>query len=143
MKKLLFIALTITVLFTSCKKDEEQTDSRAQFVGSYNSTLTIKVPALLWDQSYPHTYTFEKSADDGKLIVTDDAGGIMTANVSGNTYTYDNKTIIGNEGGVAISVEITGSGSISGNKITELGSYNITSGGVTYPGTWSCSHTRK
>jgi len=143
MKKLLLALVTATVIITSCKKDEEQADTTAQFVGTYNSTLTIKVPALLWDQSYPHTYTFAKSADAGKLIITDETGGTMTATVSGNTYTYDKKTITGTSGGVTSTFEITGTGSISGNTVTELGAYNITSEGKTYPGTWSCTHTRK
>ncbi len=143
MKKLLLTLLTIIVVLTACKKDEEQTDTTAQFIGTYNSTLTIKVPALLWDQSYPHTYTFAKSPEAGKIIVTDETGGTMTATVSGNSYTYDKETITGTSGGVTSTFEITGTGSISGNKITESGAYNIISQGITYPGTWSCVHVKK
>lgn len=143
MKKLFLALLTVAVLVASCKKDEEQTDSTEQFLGTYNSSLTIKVPTLLWDQTYPHTYTFAKSAEAGKLIITDETGGTMTATVSGNSFTYDKKTISGTSGGVASTFEITGTGTISGNTITESGAYNIISEGITYPGTWSCTHVRK
>lgn len=143
MKKILFIALTISVLFSACKKDEETADTRDQFVGTYNSTLTIKVPSLLWDESYAHVYTFAKSSDAGKLKISDDTGGLMTANVSGKNYTYDKFTDSETSGGVTTTIEVTGSGSISGTTITESGVYNVIFGGVTYPGTWSCTHVRK
>jgi|GEM_PF-1441669 len=143
MKKLLFMVLAINVLFAGCKKDEESTDTRAQFVGSYNSTLTIKVPALMWDESFTHVYSFAKSAEAGKLTVTDDTGGVMTATVSGNGYTYDKHTVSQTTGGVTTTIEVTGTGSISGTTITESGAYNVLYAGTTYPGTWSCVHIKK
>ncbi|MBK6966017.1 MAG: hypothetical protein IPH20_19365 [Bacteroidales bacterium] len=142
MKQLLITLFAINVLFTACKKDEEKTDTRDQFVGTYNSTLNVKVPALGLDQTNSRIYTFEKSSESGKIIVSDDLGGTMTASVSGNNYTYAKRTLSVTQGGVTTDIEITGSGSISGNTVTESGGYDVIFGGQTYEGTWTCTHVK-
>jgi len=143
MKRVFIAMLLISVIFAGCKKDEKQTDTRDQFVGNYNSTLTIQVPAIGWDDTFSRTYAFAKSSEAGKLTVTDDQGGNMTAVVTGNVFAYEKETVTITNGGVTTTIEITGGGTISGNTITESGAYNVIFAGQTYPGTWTCTHTRK
>lgn len=71
--------LTVIVVLTKSIKDEEQTNTSARFVRTYNPTFPIKVPALLWDQLFPYTFTFANSAGACKIFAIGETGGAMMA----------------------------------------------------------------
>jgi hypothetical protein len=58
-----------------------------------SSTLTIKIPALLRDQWYPHTFTLAKSALAGTIIANDVAGGVMTAFLTNLNFASEFRTL--------------------------------------------------
>jgi hypothetical protein len=144
MKKLLFISiLAIFTVLSSCKKDED-VDARLAFVGTWAGTQTLAIPSLTLSETFDVNFAISVSSDDSKKILLTSDGEILKATVSGSTYTYDKYTYTTDDGsGNTMTVEMQGTGTISGNKINETGTVRLYYMGAEFPGTWSSSLTKQ
>ncbi len=144
MKKSLFIAaLAIMTVLSSCKKDEE-VDQRNAFIGTWAGSQTTLIPSLDMTDVTDYNQSITLSSEDVKKILITSGGEIQKASVSGSTYTYDKYSYTTDDGaGNTMSIEMLGSGTISGNKIIETGTLKLYYLGATYPGTWSGSLTKQ
>jgi hypothetical protein len=144
MKKLLFISiLAIFAVLSSCKKDED-VDARLAFVGTWAGTQTLAIPSLTLSETFDVNFAISVSSDDSKKILLTSDGEILKATVSGSTYTYDKYTYTTDDGsGNTMTVEMQGTGTISGNKINETGTVRLYYMGAEFPGTWSSSLTKQ
>jgi hypothetical protein len=144
MKKVLFISfLAIFTILSSCKK-EEDVDPRLAFVGSWAGTQTIAITSLGLSDSFNFNQTISLSADDNKKILLTSDGEILKATVSGSSYTYDKYSYTSDDGsGNTMTIEMQGTGTISGNKINETGTVKLYYLGGEYPGTWSSTLTKQ
>ena len=144
MKKLLFISiLAIFTILSSCKNDED-VDARLAFVGTWAGTQTLAIPSLTLSETFDVNFAISLSSDDNKKILLTSDGEILKATVSGSTYTYDKYTYTSDDGsGNTMTVEMQGTGTISGNKINETGTVRIYYMGAEFPGTWSSTLTKQ
>ena len=138
MKKILTATLLFAgILFiSSCKKDTPAaTDARDKFVGTWAGTQRILIPGLGVDYSDNVSEPFTKSSSNSNQIIID---GTQTANVNGNSYTYDQFTITDTDPTLGTIVMIVnGTGTINGSNIIESGTLSTVIQGQTYNGTWS------
>jgi hypothetical protein len=144
MKKLLFISiLAIFTVLSSCKKDED-VDARLAFVGTWAGTQTLAIPSLTLSETFDVNFAISVSSDDSEKILLTSDGEILKATVNGSTYTYDKYTYTTDDGsGNTMTVEMQGTGTISGNKINETGTVRLYYMGAEFPGTWSSSLTKQ
>ena len=135
-KNLLFLLLVLGVTFSSCKKDTPVvTDNRDKFVGTWNGTININIPDLLINSSENISEDYTKSSSNSNQIVIDAS---QTANVNGNSYTYNEftETIDDPTYGTIVFI-FNGTGTINGSNIIESGTVSTVIQGQTYNGTWS------
>ena len=137
-KNLLSLLLIIGVVFSSCKKDDPvvPTDPRDKFVGTWSGTYSVVIPGLGINYSDIATVAYTKSSTNANQIIIDTD---QTANVNGNSYTYNQFTETQNDPTLGTVVFIfNGVGSINGTtNITESGTVSTIIQGQTYNGTWS------
>ena len=124
------------ILFSSCKKDTPAaTDARDKFVGTWSGTQRIVIPGLGIDNSSTVSEPYTKSTTNSNQIIID---GTETANVNGNSYTYNEFTITDTDPTLGTIVMIVnGTGTINGSNIVESGTLSTVIQGQTYNGTWS------
>lgn len=147
MRKLLIIAIVAVVAMGGgCKKDKAAdpvVDVRDKYVGVWKGNQTIIVTDLdINDQSEGTNTISKSSANTNRLLITNGTD-VMNANISGNTYVYEQWTVIDNSGGSTWTIIYNGSGTVSGNTLTESGTISISFDGETHTGTWSCSMTKQ
>lgn len=142
MKRFLIALVLISLVFTSCKKDDE-TDPRDQFIGSYSTTMVINVSGIDYYDTYTGTNEISKSSESGRIIITDDNGTEFYAKVTGNNYVYDKFTNTISLDGETFTEELTGTGTINGNIINESGVYKLYYQGEEFTGTWTCTLIKK
>lgn len=133
---ILLLAMVIT--FASCKNDEP-TNARDKYIGTWSGYNTLNMPDLgIVNQVTAVTFTFQPGAADDKLKITNTANGkIYTATVTGNTYTYDAYTYTDNSAGFPIIWHQNGYGTLSGSTISEFGDVLYTFDTAEYTATWS------
>ncbi len=131
------VALLCVTLFNSCKK--EATDTRPQFIGTWNGTNSMIVSALNSNSSNAVSITIADGTGNSNQIVLSQAGSTVarTAVVNGNSYKYDEYSGTTSLGDLSISMKLNGTGTLNGNVISESGTVVITVAGVDYSGTWS------
>ena len=142
--KLILLLISITVAFSSCKKDDSVTDTRDKYVGKWIGTQTVKFTDSGSTDSFPVTYQITKGTVNNQIKFTDsdDASIILTAYVDNTTHVYDKYTQTDNSSGTLIYMEQTGTGSISGNTITDSGNLLLQMDGYNYYGTWTQKLTK-
>ena len=142
--KLILLLIGLSIAFSSCKKDEAVTDQRDKYVGKWIGTQTIKFTDIGSSDSFPVTYMVTKGTGTSQIKFTDsdDASIILTANVDNTTHVYDKYTQTDNSSGTLIYMEQTGTGSISGNTITDSGNLLLQMDGYNYYGTWTQTLTK-
>lgn len=127
----LLALLLFAFLSTSCEKEDK--DERDKFVGTWKGTLTMKIPALDFEETQSANYEIEKvEGTEDKLNV-----GGQDAFVNGNSYTYEDFSETMNSDGTTMTMEFTGGGSLDGSVITESGSVTIYAYGDQVSGSWS------
>lgn len=137
MKKNLFaLLLLVGVVLSSCSKDTPAvTDARDKFVGTWSGTQRIIIPDLGLDNSDNVSEVHTKSTSNSNQIIID---GSQTANVNGNSYTYNQFTVTENDPTLGtIMLIFNGNGTINGSNIIESGTLSTVIQGQTYNGTWS------
>jgi hypothetical protein len=140
----LFIGgILLISLVISCTK--EKTDDRDKFIGSWAGTINLVVPGLSSNTSNAESLVITKgTASDNQIILTQTGSTMVpTGKVSGNTYTYDEYNVTSSYSGITITAKFNGTGTISGNAITESGTIVYNMGGIVYPGTWSSTLTKQ
>lgn len=135
--KLFISAFLLITLITSCKKEE--TDDRDKFIGTWKGTVNMTVTGLGIDSSDPSTQIITKGTVNPNQIIFSESGETTTANVNGNSYTYDDYTVTETIEGQTVSMKVTGNGSINGNVLTESGTIKFYLLGQEFPGSWSCT----
>ena len=140
--KLFFAAILLISLIASCKKD---TNDRDKFIGTWTGTIHLIVSGMNANTSKAESLTITIGGGSASQIILTQAGStiVPTGKVSGSSYTYDEYTTTATEQGVTVSAKLNGTGSLSGNVITETGTIIYTIQGVVYPGTWSSSLTKQ
>ena len=143
MKKVLLIsALTILTILSSCKKDEE--DQRNKFVGTWAGSQTTVIPGLGVNDVSDYVQIMSLSSDNANKIIITVGGEIQKAEVKGSLYNYDNYSYTTDDGsGNTMTMEMIGSGTLSGNKINETGTLKLYYMGQEFPGTWTGKLTRQ
>jgi hypothetical protein len=141
--KVFFAAFFLVALITSCKKNT--TDDSDKFIGTWTGTIHLIVPGMNANTSKAESLTITIGSASASQIILTQAGSIIvpTGKVSGGSYTYDEYTTTATEQGVTVSAKLNGTGSLSGNVITETGTIVYTMQGIVYPGTWSSSLTKQ
>jgi hypothetical protein len=141
--KLFFAAALIVTLITSCKKDS--TDDRAQFLGTWSGNINLIIPDLSTNASKAEILTITAGTASASQIILTQTGSTVfpTGNVNGNTYTYNEYTSTAVSNGITITSKFNGTGTITGNTITESGTIVYTIGTLVYQGTWSSSLTKQ
>lgn len=125
------------VVFSSCKKDEDITDERDKFVGTYETTQTISIPGINYYETMTGTIIVRKSAtDQNRIEIFADGSTIQKARVTGNSYVYDKFTETENIDGDTFVIEYTGTGTMNGSIINESGTVVFMAYGESYSGTW-------
>ena len=141
--KLLFAAIMVVSVIASCKK--ETTDDRAKFIGTWSGTINLIIPDLSLNGNKAELLTISAgTASSNQIILTQTGSTIVpTGNVSGNSYTYNEYTSTAISNGITITSKFNGTGTLTGNTITESGTIVYTIGTATYSGTWSSSLTKQ
>lgn len=142
-KVLLITILALLAVISSCKKDET-IDPRIAFVGTWAGSQSISITSLGLSDQADYAQTVSLSADDPKRILITSDGQIQKATVNGSTYTYDKYSYTSDDGsGNTMTIEMQGSGTISGNKIIETGTLKLYYLGAEYPGNWTGTITKQ
>ncbi len=94
--------------------------------------INLVVPGLDANTSKAETLTITKGTSDSKQIILNQTGTtvVPTANINGNTYTYDEYTITSTLNNGTVSMKLNGTCNINGNVLTESGTvlYHCRSG---------------
>lgn len=145
MKKKLLILFTILIvlmsLISSCSKDSDKTtDPRTQFVGKWigNKKFTFtQYPTL--NKTVADTLTITLAAGSSTDISVKSSGYSETANVNGNTFTYNPYDLNIKFGSTLYSLTVSGTVKISGNTLHGSGVFSVKSTKGPSSGTWSDS----
>ncbi len=149
MKKNLFVlfavVIVLTTLISSCSKSSDSTtDPRNQFVGKWTGTKTYtftQFPTL--NKTAADTVTITLATGSSTNISVESSGYSETATVSGNNFTYNPYNLDITVLGTVYTLTLTGSVTISGNKLNGSGQFTATSTGGSYTGTWTNSLTKQ
>ena len=124
MKTTLIFALVCFLLICSCKKEEQTpTDPRDNYTGIWSGKETIYYPVGT-HSTYDVNYEIQKNANVSNQIDFLESTSYIeyTAKVNDNsTHTLDPCNFADNRTPFAINTMQTGSGTISGDKLTESG----------------------
>lgn len=135
----MFIALVFTALVVGCAKEK---DVRDEFTGSWSGQQTMVIPAFgIVDVGSTHVMQVNKGSGEDRLVMVAN-GDQVGATVNGKSYTYDKYTVNEYLQGGVMSMEVTGSGNISGGKLVESGSLVIYYMGAVYNGSWSATYVK-
>lgn len=94
----------LTLLFVSCKKDENDDSCiMSDFVGSYSCSNKC-------DGEDPEDVTFSIVEQNGKLILKDDEGEELPIEVNGRNFSIPTIDVI--------FAQVSGTGTLNGNKLT-------------------------
>jgi uncharacterized secreted protein with C-terminal beta-propeller domain len=145
-KKLLILFTNLIVLMsliTSCSKNSDKTtDPRNQFVGKWIGTKSFtftQYPTL--NKTVADTLKITLAAGSSTNISVESSGYSETANVSGNTFTYNPYELNIKLGSTQYALTINGSVKISGNNLHGSGVFSAISTKGTTTGTWTDSLT--
>ena len=143
-KKLLILFTNLIVLMsliTSCSKNSDRTtDPRNQFVGKWIGTKSFtftQYPTL--NKTVADTLKIALAAGSSTNISVENSGYSETANVSGNTFTYNPYELDIKFGSTLYTLTINGSVTISGNKLHGSGVFSALSTKGPSTGTWTDS----
>ena len=143
-KKLLILFTNLIVLMsliTSCSKNSDRTtDPRNQFVGKWIGTKSFtftQYPTL--NKTVADTLKITLAAGSSTNISVESSGYSETANVSGNTFTYNPYELDIKFGSTQYTLTINGSVTISGNKLHGSGVFSALSTKGPSTGTWTDS----
>ena len=147
MKKNLLVLCAFTIvlmsLIYSCSKTSDSTpDPRNQFVGKWIGTKSFtfsQYPTL--NKTVADTLKITLAAGNATNISVESSGYSETANVSGNTFTYNPYELDIKLGSTQYTLTINGSVKISGNNLHGSGIFSASSTKGTSNGTWSDSLT--
>jgi hypothetical protein len=134
MKKFfLFAFCAVALIFTSCKK-EDAVDPRDKFVGNWSGNFNFSIPELSINESTTWDSPISKSGSNSNQIIVDG----NSANVNGNSYTYNQFTISEDIPNLGVVVFLfNGIGTLNGSNLNESGTVSTVIQGTTYSGTWS------
>jgi hypothetical protein len=145
-KKLLILFTSLIVLMsliTSCSKNSDKTtDPRTQFVGKWIGTKSFtftQYPNL--NKTVADTLKITLATSSSTNISVESSGYSETANVSGNTFTYNPYDLDIKLGSTQYTLTINGSVNISGNKLHGSGVFSALSTKGPSTGTWTDSLT--
>lgn len=138
LKLIIRVFLFITII-ASCKKEE--TDDRDNFIGTWKGTETSSIISgdINSSNTSPVTLIITKRSDNSKQISLNRNGVSTTANVNGNTYTYD----LTYEYGVDIYWRYIGTGTRNGKVITESGTMKSSVLGYESTGSFTSNLTKQ
>ena len=145
MKKNLLVLCAFTIvlmsLIYSCSKTSDSTpDPRNQFVGKWIGTKSFtfsQYPTL--NKTVADTLKIALAAGSSTNISVENSGYSETANVSGNTFTYNPYELDIKFGSTQYTLTINGSVTISGNKLHGSGVFSALSTKGPSTGTWTDS----
>ena len=130
-------------LITSCSKNSDRTtDPRNQFVGKWIGTKSFtftQYPTL--NKTVADTLKITLAASNSTNISVESSGYSETANVSGNTFTYNPYELDIKFGSTQYTLTINGSVNISGNKLHGSGVFSALTTKGPSTGTWTDSLT--
>ena len=142
-KKLLILVTNLIVLMsltTSCSKDSDKTtDPRTQFVGKWIGTKSFtftQYPTL--NKTVADTLKITLAGSSTNISV-ESSGYSETANVSGNTFTYNPYDLDIKLGSTQYTLTINGSVKISGTNLHGSGVFSAKSTKGPSSGTWTDS----
>jgi hypothetical protein len=152
MKKILMIALVLSSVISSCKKDKETTpaiDPRDKFVGTWKGNYSLQGLPQGFPTTIPTTIIISKSTtESGEISIKIDntilSNQVATALFSGNQYIY--KPLSAPFSGFTVTLNGTGTLSTDGKTITESGTINGASSIPNVPnlaGTWTSTLTKQ
>ena len=134
----------LSIFFVSCKKDDAQAvDARDKFVGRWFGNYTVSIPAAGVNETDTLTHIITKNPANANQIIID---SLQYATVNGDSFTYLPYTESDTDPttGITTTVTINISGSITnGTNMTETGTININTAGVTLNGTFSSNLTKQ
>ena len=143
-KKLLILVTNLIVLMsltTSCSKDSDKTtDPRTQFVGKWIGTKSFTFTQYpTFNKTTADTATITLAAGSSTNIAVESYGYSETANVSGNTFTYNPYDLNIKLGSTQYTLTINGSVKISGTNLHGSGVFSAKSTKGPSSGTWTDS----
>jgi hypothetical protein len=108
----------VLFLFSSCKKE----DVREPYIASYNATDIYTSDGQTFTDNYSFVITKSNVSSDRILLngFSNTPGVAVEATVSGNNFTIPQQTLVVD----GTNIGISGSGSLSGNRLTY--SYSLT-----------------
>lgn len=145
MKKNLLVLCAFMIalmsLISSCSKTSDSTpDPRNQFVGKWIGTKSFTFtqhPTL--NKTVADTLKITLATGNSTNISVESSGYSETANVSGNTFTYNPYVLDIKLGSTQYALTINGSVKISGNNLHGSGVFSASSTKGTSSGTWTDS----
>jgi hypothetical protein len=131
------LLVVIILIAASCQKDKV-TDSRDRFVGTWEGTFTYSVPVLPgWSGTRANHAYFTKGPESDELLVKNfGISYYAIVRLNYNQYTYSSFEIGSSTCYTTELLQYSGSGSLSGNQITETGKMVVSVNGQESSGTW-------
>ncbi len=118
MKKLGYLLLVFTVVFTSCSEDKEVIDERNAFVGTWSETydLDVMMDGQEFEQNGTADIAISKGSQANEILFTSE-GQTVKANVSGSTFVIPVQTITVDFGGTIYELNYSASGQLLNSQL--------------------------
>ena len=126
MKKLFFVFLLLSAVFSGCKKDDSSSAvvlDRAQFIGSWTgtATMTSKINGELFEDTQPVTLKLEAGADADQILMDKSTKDELKCNVTGKSFQMKAQTKSAPMGdGTNVQMTVSGNGTLAASGVLTI-----------------------